>query len=63
MTVKGCQQFEYMGVQRSFLNSLYYNKANVFLNPDAYIRDIAKLRLVPQFHDFEPHSSFTKVCS
>lgn len=51
-----------MGVQRSFLNSLYYNKANVFLNPDAYIRDIVKLRLIPQFHDIEPHSELSKVC-
>ncbi|XP_064538769.1 protein ELYS homolog [Drosophila montana] len=60
MTITGCRHFEYMGVQRRFLNSLYYNKGNVFLNPEYYLEEIIELRLLPQFHEYDPNVSFSR---
>ncbi|XP_030569574.1 protein ELYS homolog [Drosophila novamexicana] len=60
MTITGCCHFEYMGVQRRFLNSLYYNKGNVFLNPKYYLEEIIELRLLPQFHEYDPNVSLSR---
>ncbi|EDV99982.1 protein ELYS homolog [Drosophila grimshawi] len=59
MTVTGCHRYVHDGVQRRFLNTMYMQKANLFLDPQPFLDKIIKCNLSPQFYEHNANASLT----